>query len=554
MKKIPSHIFLHISFILFLGLILPFHLAAINADAEDDSVQRITFLSSYSLTFPTVTRQVSGVDDALGSSDIVLSYEFMDSKELDNSTDIERFTDYLEYKWERIGKPDALIVGDDNALQLVLSKRNTMFKDIPVVFLGIDDLDSAKKAHNLNMTGVTETGPIKTNIDLARKIYPSAKRILAVVDDSQSGKGAQYTISQMQQYYPDIDIVFMNTSKLSRDEICSSLQKLDTDTILIYYIFSEDKNGIKYSAAEGAKILFPNSSVPVFYYQIGVGSGSLGGVQVDFEESGRLAGEMALKVLDGTPCSSIDVVYDTPTKLVFDYSVVKKYHIKRSRLPLGSEFINYDKTAIMRKVLLIVCFVIIILIIVMFLLFRDNSLSHRHEMMLLKQQGVLQREADHDELTALRNRRFLMKSLEDCVSTQQPITLIELDIDYFKKINDTYGHPAGDAILRELASRMITLQNDDTGVFRYGGDEFCIILHNTDAVAAADCAQKLFDLCNDRFIISGGRSIDVTLSIGLARYPEDGKDIASLIACADAALYSVKRSGKNSIRNYKDIA
>lgn len=528
-------------------------MAAINADAEDDSVQRITFLSSYSLTFPTVTRQVSGVDDALGSSDVVLSYEFMDTKELDDTTDVEKFADYLEYKWTRIGRPDALIIGDDNALQLVLSKRDTLFKDIPVIFLGIDDVDSAKEAHKLNMTGVTETGPIKANIDLALKIYPDAKRILAVVDNSPSGRGGREAISQMQRYYPDIDIGFMNTSDMTYDEICSSLQKLDTDTILLYYIFSEGKDGIKYSVAEGAKIFFSNSSVPVFYYQIGVGSGSLGGVQVDFEESGRLAGEMALKVLGGTPCSSIDVVYDTPTKLVFDYSVIKKYHIKRSRLPLGSEFINYDKTAIMRKVLLIVCFVIIILIIVMFLLYRDNSLSHRHETMLLKQQGVLQREADHDELTALRNRRFLMKSLEDCVSTQQPITLIELDIDYFKKINDTYGHPAGDAILKELASRMITLQNDDVGVFRYGGDEFCIILQDTDTLAAEDCAQKIFDLCNERFVISDGRSIDVTLSIGLARYPEDGKDIASLIACADAALYSVKRSGKNSIRNYKDV-
>ena len=550
MRRNAFNVLLRICFML-TGTAVLLLFAALPADAQEN--ERVTFLSSYSLSFPTVTRQISGIDEAMKDSDVTLSYEFMDSKELDSSKDIEEFSDYLEYKWNRIGRPDSVIVGDDNALQLVISKRYSLFKDIPVIFLGIDSTTNAEAAHKLNMTGITESGPLKANIDLALSIYPDAKRILSVVDDSPSGIGGRDAIRLVGRSYPDLVFDFMDTSKMTYSDITHKLQSLDTSTILLYYIFSEDIHGTKYSAADGAKILFQNSSVPVFYYQIGVGTGSLGGIQVDFEECGRLAGEMALKTLIGTSCSDINIIYDTPTKLIFDYSVMEQYHIKKSQLPSGSEYINYDENENIRKLFIGICVITATLIVILLVLYRDNLLSHHNEKQLLRQQNVLQREADHDELTSLRNRRFLMKSLDTAVSARKPITLIEIDIDHFKEINDTYGHPAGDIVLRELSRRMKELQSENINIYRYGGDEFCVILYTAVIPAAMECAENFHDLCSAPFPLCNMQNINVNISIGFARYPDNCTSSSELLKCADEALYRAKREGKNTIRGYGDI-
>ncbi len=541
------------------AVVLLFLMAAPSAWAEqpaptETDAKKVAFISSYSLSFPTVERQIEGIQEVFEDENVNLSYEFMDTKELDSEQDIREFLNYLTYKWDSVGKPDLVIVGDDSALELVLEQRDGLFSQMPVIFESIDDSDRARRAHEQNMTGILESGPLRANIDLARSIYPDAGRVLAVVDDSPSGKGAAATFLSLQSEYPDVQLALFNTSQMTADEIATALQGLDTDTILLYYIFSVDGTQKKYTTAESAKLLFSNAAVPVFYYQIGVGTGSLGGVQVDFTEMGRMAARMALRALEGTACRDIPVVWDTPTALCFDAAVMKRFSIPKSKLPKNAVYINDDTEAQVRLAIRVLSGVAVALLALMSWLWVENCRRSRREAQLLKNQTTLQRLAEHDALTSLCNRRRFYSMLDDRVARSQPTTLLSFDIDYFKQINDTYGHQAGDAVLIEMGVRMRALRDENIAIFRYGGDEFAAIVTSADRQTALHYSQRIREAFAAPFPLEEGKEIPVSISLGFARYPEDGQDRAGLIACADAALYSVKQNGRDGIQSYSELA
>jgi diguanylate cyclase (GGDEF)-like protein len=555
LRKKPIQRFVFLLTAAFL-LMLPVSVAAAPAEKpeEEKAPKRVTFLSSYSLAYPTVQQQIDGINEEMQGQDVILSYEFMDTKTFDTDQDMAHFSDYLSYKWNKGGMPDLVIAGDDSALQLALDKRNGLFADIPVVFEAIDDTARAERAHLEGMTGVLESGPLRDNIDLARKVYPKATHVMAIVDNTPSGRGAILSFLALQKEYPDLKLELLNTSRMTADEIRKKLQKLDSDTILLYYIFSVDGSGKKYTTSESAKLLFDNAAVPIFYYSLGVGTGALGGIQVDYKEMGRMAAETGLKVLDGANCGEIPLAYNTPTTVCFDAAVMRTYHIPKSVLPKDATYLNEDNTAKLRAFVVVVCCGSAVLLILLALVTWDNYRRNRREAQLLKNESALRRQAEHDALTSLCNRRRFCNHLEDRLAQKQPTALLAFDIDRFKQINDTYGHQAGDAVLIEVGRRMKALLDENISIYRYGGDEFAALVKSGNVEMVLLYAEKLSSAVKKPFILDDGQDIHVTISLGFARYPQDGKDSASLIACADAALYSVKRNGRGSIQNYAEMS
>jgi diguanylate cyclase (GGDEF)-like protein len=155
-----------------------------------------------------------------------------------------------------------------------------------------------------------------------------------------------------------------------------------------------------------------------------------------------------------------------------------------------------------------------------------------------------------DVLTRLPNRRRLEVDLEAEVARStrynRPLAFIMLDVDHFKDVNDTHGHQAGDEILSEFQSAFkASLRETDTA-YRYGGEEFCVILRETDGDAAAVVAERLRSVIAQRFAGVGGSPM-VTASLGIAAIPADAIDAASLVAAADRAMYQAKASGRNCV-------
>ncbi len=165
-----------------------------------------------------------------------------------------------------------------------------------------------------------------------------------------------------------------------------------------------------------------------------------------------------------------------------------------------------------------------------------------------------------DPLTGLYNRRFLVERLPQEIKRSyrysRPLSLVMVDIDHFKAINDTYGHPAGDAVLKVCAGCLMeTVRDDLDWVVRYGGEEFVLVLPETDLDGALAAAERLRQRAAEERIGAEGQQIRITASFGVASLPPQPKKewlrMESLLECADRCLYRAKREGRNRVRGLR---
>ncbi len=160
--------------------------------------------------------------------------------------------------------------------------------------------------------------------------------------------------------------------------------------------------------------------------------------------------------------------------------------------------------------------------------------------------------ATTDGLTELYNHRYFQEQMQNQVSHAKrydvPLSLIIIDIDFFKKFNDTYGHQSGDAVLRQVAFILKKNVRSTDIVCRYGGEEMSIILPNTKYNVAVSIAQKLCSMVAEKKCkLSNGRESNVTISLGVASFGADGETPASIIESADKRLYNAKENGRNRV-------
>lgn len=166
-------------------------------------------------------------------------------------------------------------------------------------------------------------------------------------------------------------------------------------------------------------------------------------------------------------------------------------------------------------------------------------------------QAELREQALRDPLTGLYNRRYLSETLrreiERAGRENQSLSVLISDIDFFKMINDTYGHQVGDLFLIEIARRMRRFTRASDILCRYGGEEFLLVLPNTTSEAAVKRAEELRQICAATIIQHEGKDLGVTLSIGIATYPAHGQTDEEIIIHADRALYQSKHTGRNRV-------
>jgi diguanylate cyclase (GGDEF)-like protein/PAS domain S-box-containing protein len=173
-----------------------------------------------------------------------------------------------------------------------------------------------------------------------------------------------------------------------------------------------------------------------------------------------------------------------------------------------------------------------------------------------KSQQTMERLAFYDTLTDLANRRLfnerLSLTVEQCKREQHGAALLYLDLDQFKRVNDTLGHDSGDLLLREVAGRLLQCVRAVDTVARTGGDEFSILLSNIDTpIAAADVARRILHSLRAPVHVAG-HDLVVTTSIGITLIPEDGTDPNSLLKNADLAMYRAKEQGRNNYQYFSE--
>ncbi|MFM7321775.1 MAG: diguanylate cyclase, partial [Armatimonadota bacterium] len=159
------------------------------------------------------------------------------------------------------------------------------------------------------------------------------------------------------------------------------------------------------------------------------------------------------------------------------------------------------------------------------------------------------RRTDHDDLTGALARgrldRVIALAATDSRRENRPMALLMVDIDHFKAINDNYGHPMGDTVLRQVAALLAAGLRDGDQLGRYGGEEFAVVLPRADAEAARECAERIRRRVEETSFGEPGGPLRLTVSIGLAA--RVGAEPSALVSAADEALYRAKRSGRNRV-------
>lgn len=539
---------------IFIGMLLfSVCINSINVYADStESEGRVLFISSYSYGTDTVQMQIEGIKEGFGGR-VVLDYEFMDKKRVDDEVSEQLFYESLAYRLSVTEPYDVIILGDDEALLFAVKYQEELFAGIPLIFEGVNDVELAMRvSEDPLITGIVEKYSIEDNIDLGLSLYPDARKVVAILDDSTAGKAARKAFYQCAEEYSDLEFNEINASSLNIYKLRQRISQVGNDSILIYIMMSEDASGRQYNNKEAVEFIINYARVPVLHMvEGGIGEGLLGGNVVSMNQSGKIAALMAMNIIRGEEISNIEVMVKKPNVYFIDELVMKKFDLDLSLIPEGAVVINHQPSFWERnqEALLPGSILIAALLIIILWVLYDNFRRRKLLVELEDARSIMESASQHDFLTGLPNRSKFMEDLENCVRMETPCTIMMLDIDNFKHINDTYGHTTGDEALRQLADRLKGMKTPLLTPYRFAGDEFIIILRSCQRKIVEKEVVHCFQLFDKPFLLAGEKR-KVGGSIGVASYPADAKDIEHLIICADDAMYQVKKSGKNNFAFY----
>ena len=524
--------------------------------APETDEKRVLFLSSYSYAWDTVQIQIEGIKEGIGDG-IVLDYEFMDTKRFSDEESQQVFYEGFKYRMQRVAPYDVVILGDDAALNFAVKYRDELFSGIPLVFEGINNTDYAiELAKDPLITGVLEQLSFEKNINFAKTLYPNAKRVVSILDNSVTGEAERKSFYKNAENYPDLDFSEINTSELTTDQLITTLSTIDNNTILIYIVMTEDASGVQYTSSQSIKLVSKYASVPALrMVSGGIGQGLLGGNIVSMELSGKIAAQIATEIVNGKAPSDFDVIVDSPNIYCVDENVMRKFNLDLSLIPEGAEVVNHklpylerNKEAILPGVI-----ILILLLFIIGLLFFKNIKQDSRAKSLEEDKENLTKTSLSDFLTGVANRTNLYADLTELFLHNSICSLFIFDVDGFKQINDTYGHNVGDEVLKEVGRRLKSISNKDFTPYRFGGDEFVCILRNNFNNQIEDYANRCMELFKPDFQLLDGRTLKVHISLGISVYPDDTSTMKQLVEYADKAMYTVKKNGKNAYARYRDI-
>ncbi len=380
----------HLYSILIMGLLLPLMISWGN------QTKKVLFISSYSEAFQTVPLQREGILSVFDPLGIMLDIEYMDSRRFPDETMTKLFYDMLSYKLQYASPYDAVIVGDDVALDFIMAHHDDLFKSIPVFFMGINSIERANTAssHPL-MTGIIEAFSLKETIELGLTFMPHAQNIIAIVDDSPTGLGDKEQFYALSSHFSAYNYTHISTSEYSYKELETIFASIPSDSVVIYMTMFEDKLGAAMTLDESFDFLKAHVPVPVYRTSIGgVGNGLLGGKMVSYQNHGAYAAQMAVDYFNGKPLSDIPLVSQSPNEIYIDYNVLKAFNIDTRLIPSNAHVINRkisfyeaNKAFVLGGIAFF-----FVLIVILFIVSMDN-IKHRAMKKALHE--------NHEELTAM---------------------------------------------------------------------------------------------------------------------------------------------------------
>lgn len=548
--------------------------------------KNILVINSYNDNFVWTKDIMRGINSAIDKSNVSynLYVDYMDLKSNDTDEYIKSFYTLQKNKYKNI-KFDIIICSDDDALNYLLKYRDSIFPKVPVIFCGINNLNKTLvKSENLYF-GITEDISGEEMVNTISKFQPKLETINIFVGGTTTGKE---TTEEIKKAFINSKLKFKCNYyvDLTVDKVKEIITNSDKNTAAIFGADSmrDGFDNPKYLSTINDDF-FKKTSIPLYsFWDIDLNYGAVGGKLISGFNQGDAAGKLAIKFLDG---EKIDSVITNNNKYIFDYNKLKQFKIESKNLPKDSVIINRQfsffetyKILVLKTLFVMLFLLAIIIILVIFSKRKIESekkinssyeeLASVYEELAATEEELrsqfdelqdnkekIQNMAFYDSLTNLPNRVLFMEKLKEALNNSLNCNsrgaVFFLDLDEFKKINDTVGHQNGDELLVIVSGKLKLLLEDYGIISRFGGDEFLILIPKIeDYYDIVNLLDRIVDIFS-KPIIFNSISNYITASIGITFFPDHGKDANIILKDADTAMYRAKEDGKNQYCFFNQI-
>lgn len=565
--------------------------------AEEHQQKTILIINSYhyglSWTDDSTAAEIRTIKEQF-SGEVRFFVEFMDWKEHPTKENVSAFQSAIELKYKP-EKLDLIIASDDAALEFVVNNRNSLFKDVPIVFHGVSESSFDALVHDPSaMTGVLEIVDIQTTLEIAMMVNPEMTSFYVVYDETESGKAMGETAaSEIKKHYPDIDVIIL--TGLSIQEIVERVEKLsESDSILMTAYYTDClKQNINFEDMI-RKVSEATPAAVFSLYDFALGNGALGGNLLSASLIGERAGELAVQILNGKSPEDLPAVREGIHINAIDYFEAKAFGLDMEALGSKVSIVNkpisfYEANkTIVHVTLFIMALMVMFMVVLSFLLrktvqLKNNLVEKNIELKSLYDElsaseeelkaqfdalnelfdelqenkkeservaSSIKHAAYHDALTGYPNKAALEEHIEKLHGkTKASFGILLIDIDHFKRINDTMGHRFGDKYIKAIGEIIEKSLSQSAKIFRVNGDEFIVYISEEKTDEIDRFAESLLKLLN-RVVQVDYSNFSNSVSIGISIYPSDGEALETLLTRADLAMYKAKEAGRGRAIRY----
>lgn len=473
MKRLINRVSFFIGSVLFVIIVLFTNI--VYAEENVKEKLEVLFISSYSSNFISFEDQVQGIREGLNNN-ANIKIEYMNSSNIDLEENELRFYDLVKMNLENYNNYDAIIVGDDEALEFTLKYREDIFKGIPIVFLGIQRTDLIRKAFEFEgISGVRELESVEENIDLIKKLHSNIENIIFLNDCGEN-------------FYPDLveknpqfNFGELITNELSIDEFRKVISELEENTAIISFYPNHFKDREWLNTQDINKMIAElNPNIPVYsILNYSIGTGSIGGKVIKHFEQGRLAGQIVLQLLEGKDEEEVYIGYDLANKHVFDYNVLKNFNIRISSLPDNSEIINNPLNIIKeyKSVFIITCIMFLTLLLLVVALIKHIQYKNKFEKEIIKAKDKA------EEINRLK--AYFISNISHELKTPINVILCAAQLLESKKVDNYNINNKNNTIdiIKDNSYRLIRLINNIIDVEKGEVDELTLNLKKDNLVS-----------------------------------------------------------------------
>lgn len=485
-----------------------------------------------------VSYERNGVIGVLGRSGVSSDVFYLDAHSSPNmELNEKRVSNRIIVKAGTSGGYDVVIAVGDEALSYVLENRD-LFGGVPASFFAVEDADLARRAQDSGLaTGFLEQGASTLILDAASKVDPNATKAVVLADGSAEANGMMKQLDTRTDVAPKLEREVWDVSKITRSDLEKQLGELKTDSLVLLLSAYIDSDGKVFSPTSTAYSLSKSTIAPMFSALGGVGEGICGSAFFDRETEGSDAAKLAIELLNGKKITDTPVTTLEAANCVFDVQALEAHGLDPNTAPEESAFINESVFSwrVIRPLFRSILFILAAIVCIAgfgYIGFRRSRISNQA---IIDSRNDLQYRLYHDLLTDLPNRHALEKFATDPETSHMLKSIVQIDLDGFTDINDSYGHAFGNEVIEIIAQRLKRVKA--TLLARSGGDEFTLGFDHALTPESPEI-KHLMRIFNDPVIL-GDSKLDISARTGVANREGDmtGED---MIIFSDLAIQTAK--------------